>query len=644
MKSRLLTLAMSLFFLALTMSMIGTSTTATAAPYQVPEDVRPLGWPRASGFVDELFYRVIRGNEQQVLALRAGEIDLVGEFIDAALVPTLYGVPDIELNFTDRAGFGRISFNCIDPKNVTSRQEFRQAFAYALDKNGIQIRAHGGYARSADSIVPPVQGPWSLDNHPELFTENYYEPDPVKGNALLDLHGWVDYDGDGWRDHPDTHAPVDVRIVYSQTTTGDIVTQMSAEALETLNIKSHIDVVDFNTYLADLENADYQMLFWGISGSSFLTMPTYMLDFVTDAPDNDKFWSNATYDQYVANMLATQDIDEAMEWSLKAQQILWIEQPELVAYQNIYISAYRTDKWTGFVNTNGRGVFSPWTFAQVRLKAGADEYGRGGRFIVGLPEPMENTNPLNTNSAYSWMTMNMVYDGLYSLNPYDPSIQGSWLAKDWKIEEVNASSGDPNYQAGDAVKITFDLYDNIYWHDHTATTPMKLTSADIQYTYELMQESGAPSWASTVQNVTHVETPTDLQAVVYSDLTGLFTFQLVAGISILPKHIWQPVVQHLGDGSDDWDYSLTWENPTPVGCGPYKWGQRVPGELVVLKRYDDYIYNPARLGYVPPEPTVTTGPTTTTTTTTTKPSPGFELFVGLVGIAALALVEKRRKK
>ncbi|MFW9998340.1 MAG: ABC transporter substrate-binding protein, partial [Candidatus Odinarchaeota archaeon] len=142
-------------------SRLGTTVTTatTAVSYQVPEEGKGLGWPRASGFAGELYYMVIRGNEQQVLALKAGEIDLVGGFIDTPLIPTLYNQPDIELNVTGESSFGCISLNCGYLK-FTNRQEFRQAFAHALDKNGIQVRARGGYSRSVDSIISPVMGTW----------------------------------------------------------------------------------------------------------------------------------------------------------------------------------------------------------------------------------------------------------------------------------------------------------------------------------------------------------------------------------------------------------------------------------------------------------------------------------------------------
>ncbi|MBS0444695.1 MAG: bicyclomycin resistance protein [Proteobacteria bacterium] len=55
-----------------------------------------------------------------------------------------------------------------------------------------------GQAIPAQSIVPPLV----LGYDPELHTENSVF-DPARAKALLDVYGYVDRDGDGWRERPD---------------------------------------------------------------------------------------------------------------------------------------------------------------------------------------------------------------------------------------------------------------------------------------------------------------------------------------------------------------------------------------------------------------------------------------------------------
>ncbi|MHA1451197.1 MAG: ABC transporter substrate-binding protein [Candidatus Hodarchaeales archaeon] len=185
-------------------------------------------------------------------------------------------------------------------------------------------------------------------------------------------------------------------------------------------------------------------------------------------------------------------------------------------------------------------------------------------------------------------------------------------------------------------KITYYLHDGYEWHDG-----QPLTSEDVAFSYQLINESNSPSLTDSVDPVTHVETPNATTVEIFCDVGGLFTFHRTS-VPIFPKHIWESVSN-----------PLTWSNPDPVGSGPYKWRSRTPGELVVLERNDDYFYNPRNYEYPSQEGTTTTttttdsGVTETTsesTTTTTTNTPGFELFVVFSGFAVIAIIDRKRRK
>ncbi|MHA1450318.1 MAG: ABC transporter substrate-binding protein, partial [Candidatus Hodarchaeales archaeon] len=253
-----------------------------------------------------------------------------------------------------------------------------------------------------------------------------------------------------------------------------------------------------------------------------------------------------------------------------------------------------------------------WSFLKVHLKEGFgsgadfDNYKQGGRFTVSLPEQMESTNILNSNSAYTHMTLNLVYDGLYKYNPY--SLEDcAWLATDWLVEEVDPANlaATPGAVEGDLTKITYHLRnETILWHDG-----QELTSEDVAYSYTLVNESNSPVYLTAVQDVTHVEIPDAKTVEIFCKIGGLFTLHRTS-LPVFPKHIWEPISN-----------PLTWSNSDPVGSGPYKWKSRTPGELVVLERNDGFIYNPRNYGGSPVTTTtsssISTATTTTTTTTTT---------------------------
>ena len=93
------------------------------------------------------------------------------------------------------------SFNMRDPVvggYAPDRVALRRAIALAFDsKQAIDI-IFNGCALPANGVVPAgVAG-----HDPNAFTD-VFDHDLPRAKALLDLHGYVDRDGDGWREAPD---------------------------------------------------------------------------------------------------------------------------------------------------------------------------------------------------------------------------------------------------------------------------------------------------------------------------------------------------------------------------------------------------------------------------------------------------------
>ena len=82
--------------------------------------------------------------------------------------------------------------------NAPERVALRRAVALAYDaQREIQLVAQGAGV-VAQSVMPPGVSGWD----PALKTEAG-DHDPARAMALLDLYGWTDRDGDGWREQPD---------------------------------------------------------------------------------------------------------------------------------------------------------------------------------------------------------------------------------------------------------------------------------------------------------------------------------------------------------------------------------------------------------------------------------------------------------
>ncbi|MFW9870518.1 MAG: ABC transporter substrate-binding protein, partial [Candidatus Thorarchaeota archaeon] len=151
-----------------------------AVDVPVPDDLN------VGPYVDKVVFQVISSDDQAVLALQAGEVDMDNSFFNPVHLPVLDADPEIEISSALRNGYGHITINCRDyPTNVT---EFRRAFAFAYDKYRVTSEVHDGFSREHDSIVPYVST-YSIEDE---LPWHYYESDLDTANQLLNDAGFLD--------------------------------------------------------------------------------------------------------------------------------------------------------------------------------------------------------------------------------------------------------------------------------------------------------------------------------------------------------------------------------------------------------------------------------------------------------------------
>ena len=74
----------------------------------------------------------------------------------------------------------------------------RRAISLAFDGEAYIRDLFGGYGQLANSTVAPF-----TSGYDPAYKSEMSDYDPVRARALLDLFGYVDRDGDGWREQPD---------------------------------------------------------------------------------------------------------------------------------------------------------------------------------------------------------------------------------------------------------------------------------------------------------------------------------------------------------------------------------------------------------------------------------------------------------
>ena len=159
--------------------------------------------------VDRVEVAIIEQSQPRWLSFLNGEQDFIerlpNEFVDQAVprhkvAPNLgkrgiraYQVPGVEVSL--------VVFNMEDPLvggYTPERVALRRAMVLGNDV-GREIRdARHGQAIPAQSMLSPM-----LEGYRSDLRTDMSQYDPARAKALLDLYGYVDRDGDGWRERPD---------------------------------------------------------------------------------------------------------------------------------------------------------------------------------------------------------------------------------------------------------------------------------------------------------------------------------------------------------------------------------------------------------------------------------------------------------
>ncbi len=160
--------------------------------------------------VDRVVFSIIEESQPRWLAFLNGETDfmdrLPNEFIDVA-VPNGKVAPHLARRdiTMDRAPLVDVSiaalFNHEHPVvggNAPERVALRRAVGLAYNaEEEIRVARKGQAIPSQLPVAPMAFG------YAEDVTTEMSEYSPARAKALLDLYGYIDRDGDGWRDQPD---------------------------------------------------------------------------------------------------------------------------------------------------------------------------------------------------------------------------------------------------------------------------------------------------------------------------------------------------------------------------------------------------------------------------------------------------------
>jgi peptide/nickel transport system substrate-binding protein len=133
----------------------------------------------------------------------------------------------------------------------------RRAIGLAFDGAAYLRHVQGGFGLRAQSTIPPFTSGYDPDYRSEMS-----EYDLPRAKALLDLYGYVDRDGDGWREQPDG-KPLVLRMASTATQLDRRANELWKRAMDAVGLKIEFEVASW-PQLLDKSRAGSLMM-WGYS-------------------------------------------------------------------------------------------------------------------------------------------------------------------------------------------------------------------------------------------------------------------------------------------------------------------------------------------------------------------------------------------
>ena len=332
--------------------------------------------------LDTVIYQFFQNDETMVQALKQGTIDFA-ESIPSDLFQTLESEENITTNVGAAFSYSQLSFNqcfvqkgCSAPDSTSTGPEYfqdpaiRQAVAMAIDREQLVDRILRGYGEPGTTMVVPSAAFWHWE------PTDPYQFDLEGANQVLEDAGYTDTDGDGIRNDPASGDNLEWRFNVP-TDNGDRVkaTKLIAGWLGQIGIETSPTPVTV-AKITDIWYAnDYDIYAWGWGPDPD---PDFILStYTTDQclVWSDTCWSNEEYDQLYEDQQTASSKEDRQAIIHEMQQIFYEEIPQIVLWYDNDLQAYRSDRWSGFVQSpepdaegNGGSIlfqYTPYSYATI---------------------------------------------------------------------------------------------------------------------------------------------------------------------------------------------------------------------------------------------------------------------------------------
>ncbi|MFB9886968.1 ABC transporter substrate-binding protein [Balneatrix alpica] len=320
----------------------------------------PHYWDADNLGVDCLRMPQLANNDQVLAAAVAGQLDWFGSFIPDVDKIYVGANPDHHKYWYPPSGTVafNINFESPNPNNRMAFQDvnFRRAFSMAMDRQAMVDVAGYGYP-TVNEYPSGLGATFHSWNNPDVDAKygqfNKFNLDEAK--KLLDQSGYLDKDGDGFRDNPDG-SPIEFSVLVPNGWTDWVNTvQIGVEGLQAMGINAKVSTPEAPVWTDKLKNGDFdaalQGYFAGANPHKYFETAFHSRNM---GPVGNRFAANRFIDIDLDRLLdafaSTADDAKRRELLNQAQERVGANQTIIPVFNNPSWYQYNDARFVGWFN------------------------------------------------------------------------------------------------------------------------------------------------------------------------------------------------------------------------------------------------------------------------------------------------------
>ncbi len=323
--------------------------------------------------VDSITLKTYLNQDALLMALANGEIDVMFEYaspINYTLLDLIANNKDVDPGMSEYRGVNQVTFGMDHGPNQT--REFREAAIKSLNWPLITQLCNGEYGEIPGSGILPRASIGFDDSYWKLY-QNVDE-----ANQLLDKAGFLDKDGDGFREMPDGTAftyKITSQLDKSRNEMFARIGEVISQSLKGIGVNAYYDTEslasdEINAKM--ITDSDYDM-FIGLttSGMAYQTCFWYFVP-RSVAGSGGKDWGGSYNDPDLnAAYKKLQTAVNSDEYISAVKGLQKLGSEDLFAFALCWEKCffpYRIDKYQGFNNYDSWGVVNAETWYTLTTK------------------------------------------------------------------------------------------------------------------------------------------------------------------------------------------------------------------------------------------------------------------------------------